>query len=248
VSSVPFVGVDTPETNSANAPGEFPGVPDTEAGRQCLREAGQAATAFTAERVEGERVGLRFDPNLDRRGYHGRLLAYVVADGSTLNRELVERGHARVYDAPFAERERFESAVDAAVDAGRGLWRCADPDAGGTDGGGDGDAPLWIVRITADAPDNDNENLNDETVTFENAGDATLDLTGWTVSDAAGREYRFPDGFTLDPGDRVTLHTGSGTDSADDLYWGLGGAVWNNDGDTVTVRDADGEVVAERSY
>lgn len=63
---------------------------------------------------------------------------------------------------------------------------------------------------------------------FENAGDETLVLGGWTVSDGAGHTYTFPDSFTLGPGEQVVFHTGSGTDTATDLYWGRNGAVWNN--------------------
>jgi len=36
--------------------------------------------------------------------------------------------------------------------------------------------------------------------------------------------------FTLGPGAKVKLHTGSGSDSATDLYWGQGSHVWNNTG------------------
>jgi len=57
-----------------------------------------------------------------------------------------------------------------------------------------------------------------------------------------------PEGVSLDPGETVTLHTGSGTDTATDLYWGSGSPVWNNGGDTVFVTTDDGELVVEESY
>ena len=60
--------------------------------------------------------------------------------------------------------------------------------------------------------------------------------------------YRFPDGFSLAPGDQVTLHTGSGTDTSSDLYWGQGSPVWNNSGDTVFVYDDAGTLVHEYPY
>ncbi|MFC4406703.1 lamin tail domain-containing protein [Haloarchaeobius iranensis] len=113
-----------------------------------------------------------------------------------------------------------------------------------TDGGGE----LSLVDINADAEGNDNENLNDEYVVLENSGNATLDLSGWELVDEAGKTFAFPDGFTLAPGERVTIHSGSGTDSATDLYWGQETAVWNNAGDTVIVRTDDGTVVIEESY
>ncbi|MEF8773994.1 MAG: lamin tail domain-containing protein [Halobacteriales archaeon] len=128
----------------------------------------------------------------------------------------------------------------ATVDAPTGTATATD---GGTPVG-----PLEVSAIHEDAAGDDRENLNDEYVVFENAGDEPLDLSGWTVSDEAGRTYTFPDGFELAPGERVTLHTGAGADTATDLYWGAGGPVWNNDGDTVVVRTDDGDVVLQESY
>ena len=48
------------------------------------------------------------------------------------------------------------------------------------------------------------------------------------------------------PDDRTTLHTGSGADTATDLYWGESAPARNADGDTVAVRDADGDTVTVR--
>jgi micrococcal nuclease len=250
--TVRLLGVDTPETQAENSPDEFEGVPDTAAGRDCLREAGTAATRFATNRLLGETVSLRFDPQSDRRGYYDRLLAYVVHDGQNLNYQLVARGYARVYDSEFTEADRFYTAESRAQENGTRVWACrslGDAAFTGTpvaDGGTSGS--LAIVQINADAAGRDGENLNDEYVVFENTGDETLALGGWTVSDDAAHVYTVPDGVSLAPGDRLTLHTGSGTDSATDLYWGRTSPTWNNDGDTVTVRDAGGAVVAERSY
>jgi len=118
------------------------------------------------------------------------------------------------------------------------------------DGGeSDGDATaLEIAEIRADARGNDNENLNDEYVVFRNGGDRPLDLSGWTVSDEADHTYAFPEGTQLGPGETLTLHTGSGTDGDGHYYWGAGRAVWNNGGDTVFVRTAEGELVTEETY
>jgi competence protein ComEC len=107
---------------------------------------------------------------------------------------------------------------------------------------------LSVVDVHEDAAGDDNENLNDEYVVFENEGSEPLALGGWTVTDEAGHEYTFPSGFELAAGDRVTLHTGTGTDDETDLYWGLERAVWNNAGDTVTVRDDDGAIVTREAY
>lgn len=125
--TVRLLGIDTPETRGGTNPGEFEGVPDTEAGRACLgRAAGNATDAL--ERIAGgEPVVLAVDPRADRRDRYDRLLAYVVADGVNANERLVDRGHARVYDSTFSRSERFYEHERAAQAAGRGVWACTDP-------------------------------------------------------------------------------------------------------------------------
>ena len=124
--TVRLIGVDTPEVNAENDPAEFEGVPDTEAGADCLREAGMNATNIAKTALLGETVGIATDPNLDRRGYYDRLLAYVVVDGRLFNYRLVADGHARVYDSDFTRHGNFTDAETAAREQRRGLWRCVD--------------------------------------------------------------------------------------------------------------------------
>jgi endonuclease YncB( thermonuclease family) len=83
------------------------------------------------------------------------------------------------------------------------------------------------------------DTLNDEYVDLTNDGSTLLELSGWTLEDEAGYTYAFPDSFTLGAVDTVRVHTGDGTDTATDLYWGRGTGVWNDDGDTAYVYDED---------
>ncbi|MFC7137748.1 lamin tail domain-containing protein [Halobaculum litoreum] len=155
-------------------------------------------------------------------------------------------------DAPVERRYTITpdgaSAADAATTEPTATATATDGGTDTPDDGGAADGSLAIATVHADAAGDDNDNLNDEYVTFENVGESTLDLSGWTVADAADHVYTVPDGTTLAPGEQVTLYTGSGTDTAGELYWGSGSAIWNNGGDTVVVRDADGTVVLEEAY
>jgi len=120
-----------------------------------------------------------------------------------------------------------------------------------TDGGSDagaGTGELVVETINADAAGDDRQNLNDEYIVFSNVGDEALDLSGWTVRDDVGKTYTFPADFVLKTGASVRLHTGSGTDTQTDLYWGASQPVWNNDGDTVIVETATGETVIREAY
>ncbi|WP_338739475.1 thermonuclease family protein [Haloplanus salilacus] len=123
--TVRLLGVDTPEVHAETDPTEFENVADTEAGRDCLRRHGERASAYAEERLAGREVTLRFDAAAGRRGGYDRLLAYVVVDGRSFNAALLERGHARLYDSTFRERDRYASLEAEARENGRGVWSCA---------------------------------------------------------------------------------------------------------------------------
>lgn len=116
-----------------------------------------------------------------------------------------------------------------------------------TDGGSTADG-LAVTTVHADAQGVEAENLNDEYIVLTNTGTQTIDLSGYVITDAAGHTYTVPDGVTLAPDATLTLHTGSGTDTETDLYWGSESPIWNNDGDTITVTAPDGTVILEESY
>ncbi|HMQ29142.1 MAG TPA: lamin tail domain-containing protein [Chloroflexaceae bacterium] len=87
-----------------------------------------------------------------------------------------------------------------------------------------------------------------EYVRIANGGAEPIDMAGWTLRDFASRHtYTFP-AFTLAPGTEVQVWTKAGDDDAANLYWGQRAAVWNNDGDTAVLADADGAEVATYTY
>jgi len=71
-------------------------------------------------------------------------------------------------------------------------------------------------------------------------------MTGWNLNDAVNTKYSFPSGFNLLG--RVKVHTGHGEDNSTDLYWNRNKAVWNNDGDTATLKDNQENIVDQKSY
>lgn len=82
-----------------------------------------------------------------------------------------------------------------------------------------------------------------------NTGSAPLELDGWVVADeSASHRYTFR-GLILQPGGAVTLYTGCGSDSDTERYGcNAGSAIWNNSGDTVFLRDTNGNNVISESY
>lgn len=107
-------------------------------------------------------------------------------------------------------------------------------------------SPVHFGVIQYDSPGSDdgsNASLNAEYVRIRNASATTaVRLTGWTVRDAQAHVYKFGT-FTLGAGKTVTLHTGSGSNTATDVYWRSGAYIWNNTGDKAILKNANGVVV-----
>ena len=144
-------------------------------------------------------------------------------------------GHRSVAATPASPGRRSDGSTwgGAPVPVGRLLVNevLADPPAG-YDAGGDG-----VASVTAD-----------EFVELVNVGAAALDLGGATLSDAVAVRGTFAAGTTLAPGG-VLVVFGGGTP----MLSGCATAVFsplqlNNGGDTITIRDASGAVLAEMTY
>jgi hypothetical protein len=102
---------------------------------------------------------------------------------------------------------------------------------------------ILIANASMIAPNPEKENLNMEWIEIENAGVADCSMDGWTLSDQQNHTYAFSN-FTLKAGASVRVHSGSGNDTAADLYFNRKIPIWNNEGDVATLKDASGEVVS----
>jgi len=82
--------------------------------------------------------------------------------------------------------------------------------------------------------------VNQERVVITNLGDRLADMQGWTLTDADGNIYVFPN-FRLWSGGNVTVHTRIGQDGNPpaNFYWGKLEAVWSA-GEVVVLKDAGG--------
>jgi hypothetical protein len=89
--------------------------------------------------------------------------------------------------------------------------------------------------------------LDGEYVLIENQTAGEQDMSGWTLSDGNWNTYFFPVGFVLSGEASVRVWTKSGTDTATDLYWGRGDAVWGSQ-DKAYLRDNMATVVSSLSW
>jgi hypothetical protein len=93
--------------------------------------------------------------------------------------------------------------------------------------------------------------LNQEYVRITNHGNITEPMTGWTITDRQGHKYTFPNGYILKPGQVAIVHTGHGVTNKPvrgHLYQNSSTYIWNNGGDTATLRSASGRVYDTCAY
>ncbi|MFV9504116.1 MAG: lamin tail domain-containing protein [Oscillochloridaceae bacterium umkhey_bin13] len=91
-------------------------------------------------------------------------------------------------------------------------------------------------------------NVDGEYVQITNESSEPVDLTGWNLHDGDKRHsFTFPR-FKLAPGASVKVWTRQGRNDHANLYWGRRSAIWNNSGDTGTLKDATGRTISSHSY
>ena len=206
------------------------GINTPEYGRYYFDEARELMEILTL----GKEVVLERD--ITDRDKYGRLLRYVYVNGLFVNLEMIERGFANAYTYPpdvkytekFLEAERYARSNDV------GLWERS---------------KITIVKIDInyDAEGNDNHNLNDEYVIIENISSKDVNIGDWTIKDSATNIYKFCS-FLFKKDSIIYLFSGSGIDNGGNFYWGCTRAVWNNNHDTLYLRDDEGLLVEIYNY
>ncbi|WP_328537085.1 lamin tail domain-containing protein [Streptomyces sp. NBC_00344] len=89
--------------------------------------------------------------------------------------------------------------------------------------------------------------LGAEWVTVTNKSRKSVNLRGWTLSDAQHHTYRFHS-LWLGAHKSVKVRTGFGRDNASNVYQDRRSSVWDKAGDKATLRDARGHVVDTQSW
>jgi LysM repeat protein len=69
-----------------------------------------------------------------------------------------------------------------------------------------------------------------------------VNMAGWTMTDGEGNQFTFPTLSLLSKGE-VTVHTGKGTNTPTDLYWGQAEPRWAS-GKVAYLRDPSGKLIA----
>lgn len=156
---------------------------------------------------------------IDGVGKYGRILGRVYSGNDYLNLKIVELGFAHKYLVEEGEVENFGEAEKSARDKELGIWKKSEK--------------YGCLNVEINKYD---EYLEIEDGCQENFED-------WNIKDESIKIYRFEK--ILD--NKFKLFSGKGENKKGELYWGLQ-SVWNNDKDSVFIRDENGLLVYYDSY
>ncbi|PXY71389.1 hypothetical protein CXX78_01330 [Candidatus Parvarchaeota archaeon] len=151
-------------------------------------------------------------------GKYGRELGRLFLNDIYLNLEIVELGLAHPYIVENEELKKFKKAENKARDKKLGIWKNSVEEG------------CLNVEI----------NKKDEYVYIEND---CGNLAGWKIKDESTKTYEFANFYS----EKFKLYSSKGVDENGKLYWGKE-KVWNDDKDSIFIRDSEGFLVYYDSY
>jgi len=188
----------------------------------------EAKAAMEAVLAAGD---LRFDGGGTDR--FGRVLGDLYAGSRAVDGAMVSQGWALALWS--GGDPALVAAMQDAASAGAGLWgpTCGRPA-----------AAIEVGDVQPDPKGRDEDHLNDEWIEIVNPAGEAVDLAGWSVADeTTSNRFELP-ARSLAAGATLRIHTGSGADTATDVYLNQRDPVWSNSGETVLVADPAGVIAA----
>jgi Lamin Tail Domain len=90
---------------------------------------------------------------------------------------------------------------------------------------------------------------SDEYVEISCGASTAVDIAGWVINAGnRGQNFTFPAGTTLAPGQTIRVYTDEIHPDTGGFSYGSRRAIWNDRGDTATLRDTVGAVVSQVTY
>lgn len=237
---VRLLGVDTPELSDKQFD-DWNNISNSIQGEKWLNKWAKKSKEYAESKLLNKSVRLEYDSISEKRGSYDRLLAYIYTNNTdvSFNLKLIKNGYARMYDSEFEKRKVFQDMENKSIKNSRGIWGYKSRE---------NSEKVQIIKINENAKGNDYNNLNDEYIILKNNRDRPINMSEWQISDKIKKRYIFPNNYNIQPNDTVTIHTGSGKDTNNDLYINSSVPIWNNSGDTVIVMNQNQEQILKYSY
>jgi len=199
-------------------------------------EATQRLTEITGG--VGAQVILRAK-NPDQRDRFGRLPRHVfVKDGDKeidVSKQMLEEGLVlpmEYYDEDTYAEAYFQVAQEARR-AQIGLWSPTNH----CQTSADSEDVNFEIVVHYDANGDDYDNLEDEWVKIKNHSGRSVDLSHWWLRDSALHFFRFPASTVIGDDEELIIRGGTGTSTADELFWGNSEPIFSNSKDGIYLQD-----------
>ena len=150
---------------------------------------------------------------------YGRTLGRIYSD-NYINLKLVQLGFASPFLVNDKEIEEFRDAQREAVDENKGIWERSE----------------YYGCLDVEI------NKKEEFVVIED--ECGLNFQRWSVKDESTKKYTFKKEFRAE---KFKLNSAKGTDTETEVFWGRDN-IWNNDRDSIFIRDKNGFLVYFDSY
>lgn len=163
------------------------------------------------------------------RDRYDRLLRYVFLNGENVNEKIIREGYANYYFPSGYDAHSFEliKAFDSCVK--NNLYFC--------EASKDVCSKCIVLKEL---------NVKDQEVVLYNECENECDITSWSIKDEGRKKYIFGN-YTLNGKEEVHIIVGSGKNTNNKLIWVRSDYVWNEDHDTIFLRDnEDGLVLYKR--
>lgn len=187
------------------------------------------------ELVLGKNVTLKSD--FEHTDRYGRNLSYVFIDDIHINTLILKEGLAVSYIVEPNDRysEEIVSAEEYAMDSGSGLWERSEYyDC------------FSISEFVYDVEGDDRNEPNNEYLRLQYNCDTPLNMDSWTIKDDSSKIFIFND-FSVRNKEEFTLFSGAGKSTGKNMFWYAedkkGVPVWNNNHDSIFLRDNKGKLV-----
>jgi len=151
-------------------------------------------------------------------GRYGRILGRLYYEEVYINLEIIRLGLAHKYLVEQKELGKFEKVEKEAKENELGIWQKSDH------------YGCLSVEI----------NKYEEYVIIED--ECGVNFESWVIKDESTKSYKFNS-----LSGRFTLYSEKGIDKDDKIYWGRG-KVWNDDKDSIFIRDEEGGLVYYDNY
>ena len=212
------------------------GINTPEKGEICDLE----AKDFLEQQVLGKEITLEVGKS--NRDKYNRQLRYLWDNNKLINAELVKEGLAHVYSV--GEEDKYAQILGQsqahAITENKCIWKYSTEKYVQ-------EKCVSISEFIYNTPGDDSLNPNGEQLILQNNCTYTIDLTGWEIKDEATNTFKFPE-FEFSGQSIVNIYSGKGIDYSNHIFMNHKTPVWNNDHDSLFLRNEKGELVLYYNY